>query len=54
MLYFIFKREYLKNELGDSHFLLLESNWHDKTKLIAKFKKILCSRFIATFTIGKF
>ena len=39
-LYIIFKRVYLKNELGDSHFLLLEINWHPKTKLIAKFKKI--------------
>ena len=39
-LYIIVKRVYRKNELRDSHFLLLESNWHAKTKLIAKFKKI--------------
>ena len=39
-LYNIFKRVYLKNELDDSQFLLLERNWHAKTKLIAKFKKI--------------
>ena len=25
-LYFVFKRLYIKNELGDPHFLLLESD----------------------------
>ena len=34
-LYIIFNLVYLKNELDDSHFLSLESNWHAKTKLVA-------------------
>ena len=33
--------------------LLLESDQHARIKLSAKFKKILCSRFIATITIYK-
>ena len=47
---FVFKRVYLKNELGDP----LESDWQAKMKLSAKFKKILCSKFKATFTIRKY
>ena len=50
---FVFKRIYLKHELGDPHFLLLVSDWNAKIKLSAKCKKIIYSRFIATFTIEK-
>ena len=32
VLSFVFKRLYLKNELGDPHFLLLKSEWQGKTK----------------------
>ena len=37
-LYFVFKRVYLKNELGDPYLLLLVSDLHAKIKLSAKFK----------------
>ena len=53
-LYFVFKHIYLKNDLGDPHFLLLKRDYHARIKLSAKFKKILWSRFIATITIEKF
>ena len=39
---------YLKKELGDPHFLMLESDQQTKIKLSAKFQKILWSRFRAT------
>ena len=38
-LYFVYKRLYLKNSLGDPHFLSLKSDQQAKTKLSAKFKK---------------
>ena len=38
-LYSVFKRLYVKNELGDPHFLLLKSDWQAKAKLYAKLIK---------------
>ena len=38
-LYFGFSCSYLKNELGDPHFLLLKSDQKIKVKLFSKFKK---------------
>ena len=53
-LYFVFTRVYLKSELGDHHFLLLESDKNARIKRSAMFKKFLCSRLIATLTSEKF
>ena len=39
--YFDFSCSYLKNELGDPHFLFLKCNQHAGIKHSAKFKKIL-------------
>ena len=50
-LYYVFSCLYLKNELGDPHFLFLKSNQKGKMKVSAKFKKILCSGFSATLTL---
>ena len=47
-LYFVCKRLYLKNELGDPHFLLLKSDKQAKTKLTAKFEKTYWGGFRAT------
>ena len=52
-LYFVFKCIYLKNELGDPHFSLLESDQHARIKLSAKLKNTLWGRFMATITIEK-
>ena len=46
--YFGFSCLYLKNELGEPHFLLHKGDQQTKMKLSAKFKKILCSGFRAT------
>ena len=48
-LYIIFKCVYLKNELDDSHFLLLGSNWHAKTKLVATSPRMLLSWATCTY-----
>ena len=42
-LYFAFKCLYLKNELGDHQFVLLESDWQGMITLSEKFQKILSS-----------
>ena len=52
-LYFGFSCSKLKNEVGDPHFLLLESNQHVAFKLFVNLKKILGSRFRATLIFQK-
>ena len=47
-LYFGLSWSYLKNELGDPHFLMLESDQQTKIKLSEKFQNILWSGFRAT------
>ena len=53
-LYFSFSCSYLKNELGDPNFLTNKSNQQAKTKLSAKFKRILWSRFRAILNFQLF
>ena len=52
--YFGFSCLFLKNELGEPHFLLHKGDQQTKMKLSAKFKKILWSRFRATLNFQLF
>ena len=53
-LYFGFSCLYLKNELGEPHFLLHKGDQQTKMKLSAKFKKILWNGFRATLNFQLF
>ena len=52
--YFNFSCSYLKDKLGDLHFLFLKCNQYARMKLSAKLKKYIRSKFRATLNNWKF